>query len=215
MIKLKKVDNFEKYLKLEEKYSYVNDIKFLNELDKLIENEKKILERGNFFEEDMGDFWLAFETRTYMRLLYAKMDYFAETGRIKKAIKLCEYMLELCEGDNLGVRFNLMSYYALLEDEKIIELYKKFNFSLFEKLPMAIYCFKIGDDINSKKIMKEIKKDYPNIKEDLQEISVVISHYPRPNMYSRGSFEEVVVAANINYYLLMVGEYFVTQIDKM
>ena len=37
-------------------------------------------------------------------------------GMMKKAIDVAEEMLTLCESDNMGIRFQLVSLYAYFED---------------------------------------------------------------------------------------------------
>ena len=130
----------------------------LDKYKKLIEKGGKILEKDGFFKEFKGEFWLAFETRPYMRVRYDYMCLLADCGMIKLAAKECEEMLELCRGDNLGVRYNLMHIYAFLEDEvSAKKLYNKYSeISTHFLLPYSILCYKLGNLKQSATILKDL-----------------------------------------------------------
>lgn len=122
-----------------------NQIKKLSKMEAIIEKAIKILEKDNMFEqENIGHFWGMIETRPYMRARNRKITILMDLGRYTEAIKECEEMLNLCENDNLGIRYTLMGLYCVLEKfEECEKLYKKFNeYSAFMLFPMAIMYFK-------------------------------------------------------------------------
>ena len=84
--------------------------------------EKRLKEEGHFEEDCVGHFWGILETRPYMRLRYHHMEGLISMGRYHQAIKNCEELLELCPGDNMGVRYRLISLYAFLEDEMNLDI---------------------------------------------------------------------------------------------
>ena len=65
------------------------------------------------FEECKGDFWLMLETRPYMRARNDLAIRLTDAGRAEEAIVEYEGMLELCPGDNLGIRYVLLGLYFL------------------------------------------------------------------------------------------------------
>lgn len=109
--------------------------------------EKQLTKEGYFDEENIGEFWLIYETRPYMRLLSSLADLYKESGKMRMAVDICNKMLRLCTDDNLGVRYSLMHILVFLEDEPAAV-------SLFEKypddgtqflLPMSILYYKLND----------------------------------------------------------------------
>ena len=71
----------------------------------------------DYFEEHRGYFWGLLETRPYMRARSKLANELADAGRIAEAIHHYEAMLELCPGDNLGLRYILVGHY-LAEDRR-------------------------------------------------------------------------------------------------
>ena len=85
---------------------------------KILEKEEKNLKNDGIWEdESIGDFWLIAETRPYMRLYNSYVDSLIVTRKFRKAAAESEKMLQLCENDNLGIRYRLMHIYAYLEEE--------------------------------------------------------------------------------------------------
>ncbi len=100
----------------------------LDALEELLRKGDAQMERGGFFRDSMGDFWAVFETRPYMRVRYQYLNTLFALGKLRKAAAVGERSLELCENDNLGIRFSLMCVYAALEDEPAaLALLKKFD----------------------------------------------------------------------------------------
>lgn len=119
----------------------------LPELKKLLEAEETKLKKMGVFQESMGDFWLAIETRPYMRVYHTYFEALIFCGMLRQAIHAGERMLELCEGDNLGVRYQLMHLYVQMEDEMhALALHKKYD--SYEEtqmlLPLAVLYYKLN-----------------------------------------------------------------------
>lgn len=118
-------------------------IKRLKKYEGVVARAKEILEKDNYFEEDVGSFWGIMETRPYMRARQDMTLCLIELGRYSQAIIECEDMLRLCENDNTGVRYILMGLYCVLEkfDEGEI-LYKKYKDNAVHMLlPLAVLYF--------------------------------------------------------------------------
>ena len=114
---------------------------YLDALSALIEKADKALEEEGYFRESMGEFWLILETRPYMRLRNEHMRVLIECGKMRAAAAECRRMLELCENDNLGVRYDLIHIYAYLEEEeaakKLVDQCQYSDSSMMV-LPMAL-----------------------------------------------------------------------------
>ena len=137
--------------KLSEKYKNLID-----------ETEDKLKEQGYFEDDNIGEFWLIFETRPYMRLLEKYASHFVQCGQMRLAISVYEKMLKLCINDNLGVRYTLMHLYTYLEDEQsALELYEKYpEESTQFLLPLSILYYKLGDLRKSNQYLKKLIEKY-------------------------------------------------------
>ena len=114
-------------------------------LQKLMETAAKQLEPEGYFKEDVGAFWEILETRPYMRVCYTYFDALISCGIMHRAIDEGQRLLELCENDNLGVRYQLMQLYAYIEDEMhALALHKKYGGDEETQmlLPLAILDYK-------------------------------------------------------------------------
>lgn len=171
------------------------------------ETENKLKEQGYFDSENIGDFWLIFETRPYMRLLQKYGDNFVECGQMRFAISIFEKMLELCTNDNLGVRYSLMHIYAYLEEEEAaLKLYKKYPENDTQiLLPLSILYYKLGDYRKANQYLKklnDINKDTPKFfntisEKDLMEVFENMSPYA----YRPCTLEEFIVELEENSFL--------------
>ena len=115
-------------------------------IEKLIESEEEKLRQAHRFDECIGDFWMVHETRPYMRLRHSYFITMFYCGMYRAAIEEGKRILELCEGDNLGVRYTLMHLYAYTEDEMhALALHKQFESSEETQflLPLAVLYYKM------------------------------------------------------------------------
>ena len=97
----------------------------LQELLALAEQQMK---EAGAFKEYTGEFWTAPETRPYMRVRYTYFDVLISCGMMRQAISEGQRLLELCESDDLGVRYQMMHLYVFMEDEMhALALHKQFD----------------------------------------------------------------------------------------
>lgn len=169
--------------------------------EKLIKKEEARLTNAGFFqEENKGDFWLLEETRPYMRLRYSYVRLLLELGKHRKAITQCEEMLVLCEGDNLGVRFLLISLYAFFEDEvNAIRIHKQFEeeSSAHMLLPLVVLYYKMDQYKNAEGYLKKLKKVNDGLEEVFNEFSDIeeeLDEIIESGMYQYGSSQEIIAA---------------------
>ena len=130
----------------------------LQELLALAEQQMK---EAGAFKEYTGEFWTAPETRPYMRVRYTYFDVLISCGMMRKAIDEGQRLLELCENDNLGVRYQLMHLYAYMEDEMhALALHKQFD--SYEEtqmlLPLAVLYYKLNQFDKAEDYIKRLAK---------------------------------------------------------
>ena len=180
-----------------------NPVNRLKKLDWTIENARKNLEKkGLFDKESIGVFWGIIETRPYMRARNFKVETLLFLGRYKEAIKECEELLELCESDNLGIRYKLIGLYCFLEEfDKCEKIFKKYNEeSSFMLFPMAIMYYKKGDYKKTKKMLERLDEVNPYVidymKNEKGNLGKIIEYY------APGSREEAEIVYFDLFYLV-------------
>lgn len=179
-----------------------NPINRLKKLDWTIENARKLLEKEGYFEEDnIGAFWGILETRPYMRARNFRVETLMFLGRYHEAVKECEELLKLCEGDNLGIRYKLIGLYCYLEEfDKGEKLFKKYDEeSAFMLLPISIMYYKKGDYKKAEKMIKRLDEVNPYIIDNI--VSDDIDGEP-VEYYAPGSEEEAYLVHMDLFYLL-------------
>lgn len=182
-----------------------NSIKKLKKLDELIQKATKLLEKDNMFDkENIGIFWGILETRPYMRVRYSKILTLILLGRYTEAIKECEDMLTLCEGDNMGIRYIALGLYCVLEKfEECEKLYSRYSDdSLMMVFPMAIMYYKKGDYKKAKRYLRlaEDRNEFIIsflVGEDIENLREYKNDY-----YSFGSEEEAFMTIESLMYLI-------------
>ena len=172
-----------------------NPLKRMKLLDEGLEFEKdRLLEEKYFDKDNIGHFYGIFETRPYIRGLYAKADYLILDGKIKKARDICKEILKLNENDNIGARYLLMAIYAYLEEENdMLELYKKYPEEDLEMLfPLFILYYKQENDKKAKEYLDRIDKANPHFinffKGTMEENNDIPYRY-----YAKGDSSEVIM----------------------
>jgi tetratricopeptide (TPR) repeat protein len=97
-------------------------------LENRIHLMKEVVEKAErnfgeeFFRENAGHFWGIVETRPYMRAKLHLAELLVEAGRLEEGAAVYARILELCPGDNLGVRYQLPALYlALRQTERASE----------------------------------------------------------------------------------------------
>ena len=188
----------------------------LKKLDWAIENARKILEEKGFFEKDnIGDFWMIVETRPYMRARNFKVEILMFLGRYREATKECEELLELCESDNIGIRYKLIGLYCFLEEfDKCEKLFKKYNEdSAFMLLPMSIMYYKKGDYKKAEKMLNRLDEENPYIIDSIQNNGI---YGELVEYYEPGSEDEAdLVRMEFFYLIASVPSFFSFVEEKM
>ena len=186
-----------------------NTIKRLKKYEETLNKEKDNLEKENFFnEENVGIFWGLIETRPYMRTKHSYMLTLMALGRYTEAIKQGEELLELCESDNLGIRYLIIGLYTVLEKfEKAEETYNKYSDnSTFMLFPLSIMYYKEGNYRKCKKVIKEMQERNEHLLNYLtgrkKFTKTKIEDIEINGTYSCGSEAEAYFVVKDNTYLL-------------
>lgn len=168
--------------------------KIKNNHDRLeyIEEVKTLFKKkigSKHFEELIGHFWLAEETRDYMDIRKRYALELKNQGYSLKAISELESMLELDPNDNLEVRHNLITLYLeenmLRKARELFNAYKKEE-SSYWRYSEALYMiksFQIEDiekylklafesNLNIAKQIIQKSKLYEELKENILEVEV-------------------------------------------
>lgn len=171
--------------------SAINHIDMVQKLKKILTHAEEIMmKKGYMTEEHIGDFWLLWETRPFMRIKNSYINALVEASMMKSAIFECEDMLRLCQSDNLGIRYKLMALYTYFEDEEnAIKLYEKFDSSDENQflLSLSILYFKKGDFAKSTDFLRKLQKTNKDTKKFFK------------NVYNNGLFEYIEIAESSMY----------------
>ena len=131
----------------------------LTQLDKIIAEEEAKLKKEGYFE-NIGEFYMMWQTRAYMRALENKAMVLIQYGKLGLARKVLEQMIKLNTNDNLGARYLLAAVYAYFEDEKafnkLLKKYKGDNSLTFLASKLCLY-YKLGDNKKALDILNDIK----------------------------------------------------------
>jgi len=153
----------------------------------------------NTFLDLAGNFWMAIETRPFMRAKAGLAGCLWEGGQFKEALTHYREMLELNPGDNQGIRYIIAGWLLYLEyDEELENLLDSYKETTCEWLyTKALFAFKKhGDSIESLSILKNALKAnsfvpiYLLDRKDMPEIL--------PDMYSFGSEDEAIIYVERN-----------------
>lgn len=176
--------------------------------EKLIKKAEKYLKEQNLLnEEDVGHFWGILETRPYMRLRDAYLRDLVQMGKFRKAMKEAEDLLVLSENDNLGVRYTLISLYALYEDEvNALKLYKKYKEDTTQMLlPIIVMYYKMDNYKRAETYLKKLNGANRELVDffcqegelDEEEMFDIVDS----GMYAPYTKEEVMIAISQTPYL--------------
>ena len=198
-----------------------NKFELLEELDKIIEIAAAPLKKGRLFDVCRGDFWGLIETRPYMRARSRRIELYTRLGMMKRAEKECEEMIELCDSDNLGVRYTLMHIYALFEEEdKALRLFEKYSEDGTQLLlPLSIIYFKKRDFENARKYLELLKKRNKGLKDLIkatknEEYMNEIFFNMSPYGYRPDSVEELITELQEYEFLFIESASFFLWLDK-
>jgi len=177
--------------------------------EKIIEHTESHLKKSDvLIDENIGHFWGILETRPYMRVRHSYIELLISQGKFKKAIKECEELLVLSEGDNLGIRYKLISLYACFEDEKnVISLHEKFDSESSSQMLLAIIAlyYKLDEDEKAKAYLKKlmtINRDMEEVFGDIEGLlEKIMEEDINIGMYRPDSKEELMVAMSDSAFL--------------
>jgi tetratricopeptide (TPR) repeat protein len=142
-----------------------------------LEEARELLEQGvaageralgrRVFREDVGDFWLIFETRPYMRARAAVAATLWRLGRREEAVEQQRELLRLNPRDNQMLRYRHAHW--LLELEVYDELEDLFVVYAKDRMPGFVYAKALaafahrGDDACSRGLLDEARELNPHI----------------------------------------------------
>ena len=181
---------------------------------------KNLEKQGISEKEDAGSFYGLFEPRPYMRIQFFLVRELFIIGKYRKAIAVCHHALKLNENDNLGLRYNLMSLYAKVEDlESAEKLYKEFEDSSIQmNLPLAALYYKNGDTKNFNKYVDAIDKKLKGFLTTLNKASKMTEEdfleYRGMMQYTVGSADEFFITWSDNSYLYNDMPFFLDAVKK-
>ena len=167
-------------------------IKVFQNVFKCISEEKERLKKEGYFAKDnIGHFYLIYETRPYIRAMYNLAHMYANAGMINKAILLAKEIIRLNENDNTGTRYLLMGLYAYKEEiDNMNKLYNKYKEdSLHILVPYMIYYYKQGEYKKAIDYLEKIKnqnKYFVKYFEEGMDMDATM-----PDGYTRGDISEV------------------------
>ena len=184
-------------------------------LQELLDAADKQMEKSGAFKEYAGEFWTAFETRPYMRVRYTYFDVLISCGMMRRAIDEGQRLLELCENDNLGVRYQLMHLYVFMEDEMhALALHKKYGGDEETQmlLPLAILYYKQNQFDKAEDYVNRLAKTNKGAKKFLR----LAAKNDRRSLfmeqglygYQPGTIEELVEEYLTSPYLFVTTPYF-------
>lgn len=169
--------------------------------------ETRFKEENVLSDENIGHFWGILETRPYMRLRGTYLNHLIHMGKFRKAIYECENLLVLSEGDNLGIRYTLISLYALYEDElNVLKLYKKYKEdNALMLLPIIAMYYKMDNYKKAETYLKKLNAANADFAElfcnpeafNEDEMEDVIES----GMYRADSIEEIMIAISDSPFL--------------
>ena len=182
-------------------------IELLNLHLEILDRAKRLMEEEDLFSEEcIGKFWMITETRPFMRQYQTCAFLFLRNGMIRQAAKAFLEMLRLCEGDNLGVRYDLMTCYMELEDEEKAEkLYKDYEEeeTVMFLLPLSIIHYRLGNEEKAKEYidkLREINKDTATFFKSMARGKTPKNKDEYGFGYTMGTISEYIECLNINSY---------------
>ena len=150
-----------------------------------------------FFAENTGDFWLAIETRPYMRVRAALALALQGLGRVDEAIAHIEAMLLLNPNDNQGLRYGLLGCYLEAGKlEALRKLYTQYDeesaFFLWARVLERYLATQLTEAAS---VLLEARKENPHVEDLLTKRRKLPKE--RAPFYSPGDISEAVVCLDM------------------
>ncbi|MEG0527933.1 MAG: hypothetical protein RR531_10510 [Longicatena sp.] len=170
--------------------------------------EKKMKEKGFCNEDSIGHYWGIIETRPFMRIKKAYLEYLMEHGKFMLALEEAKDMMRLCEHDNLGVRYSLITIYARLQQyEEAKNFFEQWDEpSAFMYIPMIILNYQMNKREEAIQCYEEFQSYNKNCKKVFKKKGINIKQLEasvEAQMYAPFSEEEIYIALSQNICLLM------------
>jgi len=147
------------------------------------------------FEQGKGNFWLITETRPYMRLRYELASCLRDQGCAAEAIGHFEELIELCPGDNMGVRYTLTETLLMADQVErardLVAAYEE-DGSVTLGWFRALIHYRLRDWDRAEEALQEAQARNPHVAKYVLELRPFDDP---PTMYELGSEEEAMAAA--------------------
>jgi len=146
------------------------------------------------FRRDEGHFWLALETRPYMRARLGLAHVLWTVGRREEAVSHLRDLLWLNPGDNQGVRYTLAGFLLFLDrDDELDQLLRQYpdEESAAWAYTRALLAFRRqGDTIEGRRLLKVARKSNKHVPAYL--LGVKFPSDRQPRSYRPGDESEAV-----------------------
>ena len=146
------------------------------------------------FRRDEGHFWLALETRPYMRARLGLAHVLWTLGRREEAVRHLRDLLRLNPGDNQGVRYTLAGFLLFLDrDDELDQLLRQYpdEDSAAWAYTRALLAFRRqGDTIEGRRLLKAARKSNKHVPAYL--LGVKFPSDRQPRFYRPGDESEAV-----------------------
>ena len=173
----------------------------IRKYESAIKHGNEVMKKQGYFDLDYtGRFWHIHQTRPYMRLRLAYIDALIRACMFDAAIPEAEELLELNDGDNTGIRYTLMSLYAMKGDEdSALDLYEEYEEdSTMMLLPLSLLHYRKNDLKNAYGYLKKISKHNPDFRKFLKRaVDQGEDLFPEnfdPTTYRPDTMDELLVA---------------------
>lgn len=176
-----------------------NTQELLKEMQKIIKKAEDQVKED--LEEDSHEFYGYFGHRPYMRARQQYIYVLSEVGRKKDAIKEAEALLDLDHEDHLGIRDDLMAFYAYFEDcEKAEALAERYidDESGMMLMPLALVYYRTGDYTKANEVLKKLNSHNQDLKRFLTNAVDDRIDQMSQDYYAPGRMSELVELYN-NY----------------
>lgn len=153
---------------------------------------------AEFFKRNKGYFWGLIETRPYMRARFTLAMSLIGAFRVPEAIAHFEALLDLCPGDNLGVRYQLLPLYLIVDQpETAAALLARYEDDIGPTLTWggALVHYLLRDFEKAQQSLAAARRWSPRVEKYLNHKKKLPAR--RSDSYIVGSEEEAINAAAI------------------
>lgn len=157
-----------------------------------------LMKEQGHFDQDMGEFYMVFETRPYIRLRHNYMQFLYTVGLYKQALYEAEEILKLNTNDNMGARYTLMHLYAHFDMfDEALDLYERYpEDSCLFLMPLCLLAFKGDAYEEARRYLDELIDSNPDALQFFQAVEdgTLEDYEPEmEGMYRPRSMEELIM----------------------